>query len=121
MDEVYNGYNDVDINANDMELEDNVTNEEESTEDVIISTEQEIPNTDSEELSSCPLSEEDPLATPMKEFEKLQQRAKDIEREGDDNREDSSIGKKYVQLGMVVKVQQIATILMDLIRADYEQ
>lgn len=25
MDEVYNGYNDVDINANDMELEDNVT------------------------------------------------------------------------------------------------
>lgn len=30
MDEVYNGYNDVDINTNDMELEDNVTNEEES-------------------------------------------------------------------------------------------
>ena len=47
MDEVYNGYNDVDINANDIELEDYLQNDEESTVDVIFSAEHENPNTGS--------------------------------------------------------------------------
>lgn len=34
MDEMYNGYDDVDINANETELEDNVTNGEGSTEEL---------------------------------------------------------------------------------------
>lgn len=94
MDEMYNGYDDVDINANETELEDNVTNGEGSTEEAIISTEQGVSNTDSDGLSSSSLSEEDPLAAPMKKFEELQKRAENIEREGGDNREDSSIGKR---------------------------
>lgn len=94
MDEMYNDYDNADINANEMNLEDDVMHSGESSDDFLNPEEQKIQGTDSEETSSCPSSDEDPLASPMKEFEELQKRAEDIEREGNDDRNKSHNAKK---------------------------
>lgn len=87
MSEMYNGNEDVD--ANKMEIEDNPSNSGNQEVDLIIDETQSTQVNIIDDTVPYAGVEEDPLATPMKQFEDLQQRAEDVEREGNDDVENA--------------------------------
>ena len=93
MEEVYNGCEDVDINNNEMEIEDTTTHNGEMEDgDVVIP--EEFPNAGSNDPTSHIEVIDDPLAAPMKQFEELQQRAEEVEREENGDVEEAKNGRK---------------------------
>lgn len=88
MEEIYNGCEDVDINNNEMEIEDTSTNNEELADGDIVIPDELNDTTPHIEVDN------DPLAAPMKQFEKLQQRAEDVEREENGDVEEARNGRK---------------------------
>jgi len=92
MSEMYNGNEDVD--ANKMEIEDNPGNSGNQEIDLIIDEPQPPQVNIIDDTIPDARVEEDPLATPMKQFEELQQRAEAVEHKDNGDREDSAIGKK---------------------------
>lgn len=93
MDEMYNGGEDVSTNSNDVEIDDTTCHTDNPTDDGAVIIE-EFPETGSNETTPHIEIEEDPLAAPMKQFEELQQRAEDVEREESGDVEDAKNGRK---------------------------
>lgn len=93
MEEVYNGCEDVNINNNEMEIEDTSTqNGELEDGDIVIPGE--LPDTAPNDTAPHIEVDDDPLAAPMKQFEELQQRAEDVEREENGDVEEARNGRK---------------------------
>lgn len=93
MDEVYNGSEDIEIHANDVEIDDTPSHTNNSTDEGVVITE-ELPETGFNETTPHIEIGEDPLAAPMKQFEELQKKAEDVEREESGDVEDAKNGRK---------------------------